>query len=86
MLHVRLSDPGLSPSLRGFLARVSAAAELTTDPRVLAVELPGAPSPAHELREIVNYLDTWQGLTGGCTIETVELRPTPARSELALAA
>jgi hypothetical protein len=74
MVHARLADPGYARSLREFCARVGAVSEPTCDPHVLALALPGAPSPTHELREVANYLETWQGL-GGCAAVALQLRP-----------
>jgi hypothetical protein len=71
MLHIRLSDPSRVPSLIDFFGRVSGIATPTSDPHVVAVELPGAPSAAQERREVRNYLQTWLVLEGGCDANVI---------------
>lgn len=85
MVHARLADPTQVRSLREFCARVGAVSEATCDPHVLAVALPGAPSPTHELREIANYLETWRGLVDGCAAVALQLRPVAPAPALAAA-
>lgn len=69
MLRIRLGDPLQAVSLYEFLVGVGVGVERTSDPDLLSASLPGAPSPAHERRELTGYLETWLGLNPGFEAE-----------------
>ena len=69
MFRIRLGGPQQALSLLEFLAGVAVEAERTTDPDLLSASLPGAPSAAHERRELAAYVQTWLGLNPGFEAE-----------------
>lgn len=64
MYTIRLSSPDDAERICAFFRNAHVIAD-RAGATLVNLQIPGAPTPAHELREITGYVTTWNALNPG---------------------